>query len=134
MKFVAALAAGLVFGVGLLVSGMANPAKVLNFLDFAGQWDPSLLFVMGGAIAVTLPGFRWLKGRGQPLFVEAFEWPSAQHIDARLVLGAALFGVGWGISGFCPGPALVAVPLAATGAWAFFLCMLIGMGIARRFG
>ncbi|MEM9603372.1 MAG: DUF6691 family protein [Pseudomonadota bacterium] len=132
MTAVAAAFAGLVFGFGLLLSGMANPAKVLNFLDIAGPWDPSLLFVMGGAIAVVLPGYRLLRRREAPLFSAAFQWPTASAIDRRLLGGAALFGIGWGLGGFCPGPALVAVPLASPGAWVFFLCMLMGIGVARR--
>ncbi|MEM7378747.1 MAG: DUF6691 family protein [Pseudomonadota bacterium] len=132
MRGLAAALAGLVFGFGLLVSGMANPAKVLNFLDVAGHWDPSLLFVMGGAITVVLPGYRLLRRREAPLLSAAFHWPTATEIDRRLVSGAALFGVGWGLGGFCPGPALVAVPLMSSGALVFFLCMLVGIGVARR--
>lgn len=132
MNLIAALAAGCLFGIGLLLSGMANPAKVRNFLDVAGSWDPSLLFVMGGAVAVALPGYAVLRRREKPFFSSRFHWPTATHIDRRLVGGSALFGVGWGVSGFCPGPALVALPLAAPGTLVFFVCMLIGMAIARR--
>lgn len=124
---------GLVFGVGLLVSGMANPAKVQNFLDVAGNWDPSLAFVMGGAIAVTLPGFAWLRSRRAPWFGDAFRWPTATDLDARLLGGAALFGVGWGLGGFCPGPALTALPLAASGTLLFVPAMLVGFMLGKYF-
>ncbi len=133
MSFVMALIAGSVFGAGLLLSGMADPAKVLNFLDVAGHWDPSLAFVMAGAIAVTLPGYRWLRGRDAPWFSATFQWPNRHDIDRRLVGGALLFGVGWGLGGLCPGPAIVSLPLLAPGALVFFVCMVAGIALARRF-
>ncbi len=121
------LACGLLFGVGLIVSGMSDPAKVLSFLDLAGQWDPSLAFVMGGATLATFIGYRLVWRRPQPILENKFDIPSATRIDGRLVVGAALFGVGWGIGGFCPGPALAALPLAAPGTLIFMPAMLLGL-------
>lgn len=122
-----ALAAGLVFGLGLIVSGMVNPAKVLNFLDIAGQWDPSLALVMAGAAGTVFIGYRLVLGRGKPLVAERFTLPTATRIDARLAGGAALFGVGWGLVGFCPGPALTALGTGAAPALVFTAAMLAGM-------
>ena len=133
MAFVG-LIAGLIFGLGLVISGMANPAKVLNFLDITGSWDPSLAFVMGGAIAVTLPGFAFLRRRNAPLLAPKFQWPTRNDIDGRLLTGAGTFGLGWGLSGFCPGPAFTALSLAAPGTLVFVPCMLVGMWLARRAG
>jgi hypothetical protein len=133
MKQVFALLSGLIFGLGLIVSGMANPAKVLNFLDLFGTWDPSLAFVMGGAIGVTAPGFALLfRSRQQPLFDSTFRLPTRNDLEPKLLTGAAIFGVGWGLGGFCPGPALTALPLAATGTLIFVPFMLIGMWAARH--
>jgi len=123
--------AGLVFGLGLVVSGMANPAKVLNFLDLAGHWDPSLAFVMGGAVLVAFVGYRLVLTQSKPLLAPAFRIPPAAPIDRRLVLGAALFGTGWGLGGFCPGPALTALGLGAPGTLVFVPAMLAGMAAAR---
>jgi uncharacterized membrane protein YedE/YeeE len=132
MPVVSALAAGLLFGLGLIISGMANPAKVLNFLDVFGTWDASLAFVMGGAIAVTLPGYRILRGRAQPLFAEKFSWPTRTDLDARLIGGAAIFGIGWGLIGFCPGPAITALTVGHFSTLIFVPAMLVGMWMARR--
>ncbi len=132
MRVLSALIAGLMFGVGLAVSGMSDPAKVLNFLDIAGTWDPSLAFVMGGAVAVAFFGFRVLRGRSKPLFAESFAWPMARDIDRPLLTGAALFGLGWGLGGFCPGPALASLTLLAHGTFVFVPAMLLGMWGARR--
>jgi uncharacterized protein len=131
MGVVASLIAGLVFGIGLVISGMADPAKVKNFLDLAGTWDPSLAFVMAGAILVTFAGYRWLQPRARPFAEPQFYWPTARDIDTPLVAGAALFGVGWGLGGFCPGPSLAALPLLAQGTLVFVPAMLIGMWGAR---
>ena len=128
------LIAGLIFGLGLVISGMANPAKVQNFLDIAGTWDPSLAFVMGGAILVTLPGYALLRRRTAPLFAPNFQWPTRNDIDGRLLAGAALFGLGWGLAGFCPGPALTAIAFLAPGTLVFVPAMLAGMWLARRAG
>ena len=129
MVFISALLSGLVFGLGLIVSGMANPAKVLGFLDLAGLWDPSLAFVMGGAIAVGAVAFAVAKRRSASLLGAPMRLPSARHIDRRLVLGSLLFGVGWGVAGFCPGPALVGVGMGLAKAMAFVAAMLVGMGL-----
>lgn len=126
-KLFCALVAGLLFGLGLVISGMINPAKVQNFLDVTGSWDPSLAFVMGGALLVTTPGFWWLKSRSRPVFAERFEWPSRKDIDPRLVVGSSLFGAGWGMAGFCPGPALSALALARSEVLIFILAMVGGM-------
>jgi uncharacterized membrane protein YedE/YeeE len=124
-----ALVAGLVFGLGLILSGMANPAKVLGFLDLAGRWDPSLAFVMAGAIAVGLVAFTAARGRTLSLLGEPMRMPTATQLDRRLIGGSTLFGIGWGIAGFCPGPALVALGMGETKAAVFVLAMLAGMGI-----
>jgi uncharacterized membrane protein YedE/YeeE len=122
---IASLAAGLLFGIGLILSGMADPAKVQNFLDIAGTWDPSLAFVMAGAIGIAAPGFWLVQRRPAPLADSAFHVPPRDApIDAKLVAGAAVFGIGWGLAGFCPGPALVSLPLAAPGTLAFVAAMV----------
>jgi len=131
MRFVVTLLAGILFGMGLILSGMANPAKVQNFLDLFGKWDPSLAFVMGGAIAVTMPGFWLVQKRSMPLFANSFSMPIRSDVDGRLITGAALFGIGWGVGGFCPGPAITAVPLAAPGTLVFVVTMLVGMALAK---
>lgn len=124
-----ALLAGLVFGLGLIVSGMADPAKVLGFLDLAGAWDPSLAFVMLGAIAVGMVAFAVARQRTVSFLGDAMRLPTARQIDRRLVIGSALFGVGWGIAGFCPGPGLVALGMGEIKALAFVAAMLVGMGL-----
>lgn len=131
LRNLAALAAGLLFGLGLIVSGMADPAKVLGFLDLAGQWDPSLALVMGGAIAIGLRAFTLARKRQRTLLGEPMQLPTARTIDRRLVLGSLLFGVGWGIAGICPGPALVLLGMASGKGLAFVLAMLAGMLLFR---
>ncbi len=133
MSVLISLLIGLVFGCGLIVSGMSNPARVLAFLDLAGDWDPSLALVMAGAIAVGLPAFRvagWRQTslRGQPL-----QMPTARQIDRRLLAGSALFGVGWGLAGICPGPALVLLGSGAAKGLVFVLAMLAGMAMFTAF-
>ncbi|MDR6604567.1 putative membrane protein YedE/YeeE [Achromobacter deleyi] len=128
-----AFASGLVFGLGLIVSGMANPAKVLGFLDIAGDWDPSLAFVMGGAVLVTAAGFAGLRRRRASASGEPMHWPTATRIDLRLAAGSLAFGAGWGLAGFCPGPALVAASAGVTEALIFVAAMLAGMGIFSVF-
>jgi uncharacterized membrane protein YedE/YeeE len=123
--------AGLLFGLGLVVSMMVNPAKVLAFLDVAGAWDPSLALVMAGALAVTAAGYRWVLRQPQPWLSESFSLPTRREIDVPLIGGAALFGLGWGLSGFCPGPAVVAMVLAPGGAVPFVAAMLAGMALAE---
>ncbi|MFL1405340.1 DUF6691 family protein [Marinobacter sp. M1N3S26] len=124
-----ALITGLVFGLGLLVSDLANPAKVLAFLDLAGAWDPSLALVMGAAVAVGLVGFRLARGRNRSWLGVPLRLPTATHLDKRLILGGLGFGVGWGLAGFCPGPALVALGAGELKAIVFVAAMLAGMGL-----
>ena len=133
MPVIASLLAGLVFGLGLIVSGMANPAKVLGFLNLAGPWDPSLALVMVGAIAVGLVAFHVARKRTTSLLGAAMELPISRQIDRRLVLGSVLFGVGWGFVGFCPGPAMVALGMGEAKAVVFVVAMLLGMGIFELF-
>ncbi len=124
-----AFVAGLVFGIGLIVSGMTNPAKVQGFLDLAGAWDPSLGLVMAGAIAVGFFAFRVAKKRPTAILGGATILPSKENIDLRLVLGSIVFGVGWGLGGFCPGPALVSLGVGSVDALVFVLAMMAGMAI-----
>ena len=123
---------GLVFGVGLVVSGMSDPAKVLNFLDIFGAWDPSLAFVMGGASVTAFVGYRLAWRRARPVMLERFDIPARTAVDAPLLTGAALFGIGWGIGGFCPGPAWTALPLLAPGTLVFVPAMLVGLWSGAR--
>ena len=131
VSFLVNLGLGLLFGVGLVVSGMADPAKVLNFLDLFGTWDPSLAFVMGGAVLVAFFGYRLVFSRGRPVVGGTFHLPEWTEIDRRVVVGPAIFGFGWGLSGFCPGPAITALGLGAAGTLAFVPAMLAGMWAAR---
>lgn len=127
MTILMAALAGLVFGLGLLVSGMADPQKVLGFLDIAGAWDPSLALVMGGAIALGLPGFALARRRSRSLLGAPMQLPARQTIDALLLFGSALFGIGWGLAGYCPGPALVGTAAGLGSAAIFSAAMLAGM-------
>ena len=129
MFALSALLSGLVFGLGLIVSGMANPAKVLGFLDLAGEWDPSLALVMGGAIAVGFFAFLIAKNRTRSFIGAEMKLPTASAIDSRLLSGSALFGAGWGVAGFCPGPGLVAIGMGEPKALVFVAAMLVGMVI-----
>lgn len=133
MRILMALITGLVFGIGLIVAGMTNPAKVLGFLDLAGRWDPSLALVMAGAILVALPAFRIAARRRQSLLGEPMHLPTATRIDRRLVLGSLAFGAGWGLAGFCPGPALASLATGAVQPLIFCAAMLAGMGIFELF-
>ena len=128
-RMVVALFAGTLFGVGLAVSGMTNPQKIIGFLDVAGEWDPTLMFVMGGALLVTIPAFRLILGRPRPLLADGFVLPTETALDGRLLGGATLFGVGWGLSGLCPGPAVVAIVTGLTPVFAFVAAMVGGMAI-----
>jgi len=130
---IVAFACGLMFGIGLVLSGMANPAKVINFLDVFGNWDPSLAFVMGGAVAVTSVGFKLVMNRSKPALFSRFSIPTRKDIDGPLVIGAILFGIGWGISGYCPGPAWVALSSLAPGTLVFIVAMLAGMWLTESF-
>jgi uncharacterized membrane protein YedE/YeeE len=132
MPIFATFVSGLVFGLGLCVSGLANPAKVLSFLDVAGSWDPSLALTMASAVLVTGLGYRLAFARERPLFMGSFQLPPAGAADRRLVAGAAIFGIGWGLAGFCPGPALVALSLGSMPATVFVTAMIAGMALARR--
>jgi uncharacterized membrane protein YedE/YeeE len=129
MNTLFAFAAGLLFGLGLIVSGMADPAKVLGFLDLAGAWDPSLALVMGGAVAVGLLAYPLAKRRGNTLLGGPLQLPAKRDIDRRLVGGSLLFGIGWGLAGICPGPALVLVGYGSLKGLVFGLAMLAGMGV-----
>jgi uncharacterized membrane protein YedE/YeeE len=131
LPLVVAGLSGLVFGGGLTLSGMANPAKVLGFLDITGRWDPSLALVMGGAIAVALPAFVWARRRQSSVLGEPLPAPPRQGIDGRLLGGSLLFGAGWGLAGYCPGPALVAVGMGQGSAVLLVLGMLAGMALVE---
>ena len=122
---------GVIFGTGIVLSGMANPAKVINFFDIAGTWDPSLAFVMGGALIVTAVGYRLVFGRARPLFEGRFLLPTARNLDARLIGGSAVFGVGWGIAGFCPGGALPALGTGRIEVILFVAALLGGIFAAK---
>lgn len=122
---------GLVFGTGIALSGMANPAKVLNFFDIAGTWDPSLALVMGGALLVTAIGYRFVLKRDKPVCEARFHLPTNRRLDVPLVAGSATFGIGWGIAGFCPGGAIPALGLGESSAWIFTGAMLAGLAAAR---
>ena len=124
-----AFAAGLIFGLGLLISGLADPARVLGFLDLAGLWNPTLAFVMGGAVLATSIGYALLRRRTASLSGEPMRWPQASRLDGRLAGGSLTFGVGWGLAGFCPGPALVAAAAGIGEAAVFTVAMIAGMGI-----
>lgn len=126
---VTSLFAGLLFGLGMVISGMADPAKVVGFLDVAGDWDPSLMFVMGGALMVFMPAYFFLiKPKSKPVNAENFCLATNQSLDSRLISGAAIFGIGWGLAGICPGPALSSLALGNPGVWIFFASMMVGLG------
>jgi uncharacterized protein len=133
MKHVSALFIGMVFGLGIAISGMANPAKVQNFFDIAGTWDPSLMFVMGGALAVAAVGYRLVFNAAKhPLIDSEFHLPVSHVIDRQLVGGAAVFGIGWGIAGFCPGGAIPALGLGRSETLIFLAAMIAGIVVARQ--
>lgn len=129
MQIIMASLIGLIFGLGLIVSGMADPSKVLNFLDLSGDWDPSLAFVMGGAIIVGLFAFRFASRLQKSLLGEAMRLPTATNLDRRLIAGSLLFGIGWGLGGYCPGPALVSLTMGNPKSIIFIVAMLLGMMI-----
>lgn len=131
MQILNAVVIGLIFGAGITLGGMINPAKVLNFFDVAGTWDPSLAFVMGAALIVTAIGYRLVWKRSAPVFEVKFQVPTRKDIDLRLIGGAALFGVGWGIAGFCPGGAIPALGLFEPQAFLFVGSMLAGLYLAK---
>lgn len=132
VRTLAALGSGLVFGLGLSLSGMLDPARVRGFLDVAGAWDPCLMFVLGGAVTVSALGYRIARRLSKPAFAADFQIPANRRIDARLIGGSTLFGIGWGLSGFCPGPAVAALSSGALPVAVFVATMLVGMA-AHRF-
>lgn len=129
MQIFMALLAGLIFGIGLIISGMANPAKVIGFLDLGGKWDPSLAFVMGGAICVGMIAFGAAAKRSKTLLGEPLRLPQAKQIDKRLVFGGLAFGVGWGLAGYCPGPAVASLLIGNSKTIIFVTAMVLGMAI-----
>lgn len=130
-KTFVALLIGAFFGAGISLSGMANPAKVLNFFDIAGNWDPSLIFVMAGALLVTFIGYFFVLKRPKPVLDASFHLPTSRKIDMPLIAGSATFGIGWGIAGFCPGGAIPALGLGEPSAWIFVAAMMVGIAAAR---
>ena len=132
-RHISALLAGLVFGLGLTISEMVNPAKVLAFLDLLGSWDPSLAFVMGGALIVTAIGYRLVWMQPKPVFADRFQVPGDRSIDTRLAVGAVMFGVGWGLVGLCPGPAISALTLGGIPVLVFLAAMGTGMAAFEAF-
>lgn len=131
MRLVLSYLIGLVFGVGISISGMANPAKVLNFFDIAGAWDPSLAFVMGGALIVTALGYRFVLKRPSPMLASSFQLPTRRDLDMPLIGGSAVFGIGWGIAGFCPGGALPALGTGRSEVFIFVAALLVGIIAAK---
>ena len=131
-QFGAAVASGIVFGIGLSLSGMLNPVRVQGFLDVFGNWDPSLAFVLGGAVAIAFVGVQVMKKMRHPAFDDSFHVPTNRRIDAPLVIGSALFGLGWGIGGFCPGPAVASLSVGIPQTALFVVAMLIGMTVYDR--
>lgn len=132
VRHAVALAAGVIFGAGLVLSGMTQPAKVLGFLDWFGAWDPALLFVMGGAVVVYGAAYRLIMKRARPLLADVFAVPAAGAIDRKLIFGSALFGVGWGLGGYCPGPSVVALASGALDVIVLVAATVAGMWIASR--
>jgi uncharacterized membrane protein YedE/YeeE len=132
MRAWTAFAAGLLFGLGLSLGGMTQPAVVLGFLDIFGAWDPRLVFVMAGAVLTTAIGYRLVLRRSRPLLAERFQWPTSRRIDARLIGGAALFGIGWGTAGYCPGPALASLGAGVPALLVLVACMIAGWWLAAR--
>lgn len=131
MRLLTAYLIGLIFGLGIVISGMANPAKVLNFFDIAGSWDPSLMFVMGGALATTAIGYWLVLSLASPLIADDFHLPTANRLDTRLISGSAIFGIGWGIAGFCPGGALPALGTGKLEVFTFVLAVIAGLMVTR---
>ncbi len=131
LRLLAGLLCGALFAVGLCVAQMTDPRKVQAFLDVTGDWDPSLAFVMGGAVLLTWAGFRWVKHRTRPMLDTRFHWPVLTHVDSSLVLGSALFGIGWGLTGYCPGPAIANLLAGGQEVWWFVPSMLAGGWLYR---
>lgn len=133
VQLAAAFVVGIIFALGLAVSEMINPARVIGFLDVAGRWDPTLLLVMTGALAVTVPLFPAILRRSKPFLAARYSLPTQTRIDWRLIIGAAIFGAGWGLAGFCPGPALAALASGSPSVILFVLAMIAGQWLAARF-
>ncbi|GJD67774.1 hypothetical protein MMMDOFMJ_0690 [Methylobacterium gnaphalii] len=131
VRMITALGLGLIFGLGLALSGMLDPARVRGFLDVGGAWDPSLVFVLGGAVTVSALGYQLVRRLPRPALAETFQIPAGRRIDRPLIAGSALFGIGWGLSGFCPGPAVAALSTGALPAAVFVAAMLLGMTAHR---
>ncbi len=131
MRHILTYLTGVIFGTGIVLSGMSNPSKVLNFFDFAGIWDPSLAFVMGAAVVVAFIGYRFVLRRPKPVFEARFDIPASRTIDMRLIAGSAVFGVGWGVAGFCPGGAIPAVSTLNPSVLIFVASLIAGMLLAR---
>ena len=131
MQKIFVLLSGLLFGAGLTISGMVNPAKILNFLDLSGQFDATLIFVMGAGLIVTTIGYQLIFRRGKPFFDNQFHLPTATGIDAKLIGGAVLFGLGWGLSGFCPGPAIASLVFGYKQSFIFVAAMIVGTQLVR---
>ncbi|MDZ7853734.1 MAG: DUF6691 family protein [Halomonas sp.] len=131
LKAIMGYVAGLIFGLGLAISGMTDPARVLGFLDLFGAWDPTLMFVLGGAVVTNFIGYRLVLRRKAPLFGNAFQLPTRQDLDGRLIGGAALFGIGWGLSGYCPGPAFASIAGLSVPLLAMLIAMVAGWFLAR---
>ncbi len=132
MTILIGLLAGTLFGAGLFISGMMDPEKVIGFLDLFGNWDPSLMFVMGSALVVTVPAFKFILQRKKPFFNDAFTLPIKVNLDKPLIVGAAIFGIGWGLYGYCPGPAISSLASLNTAGFIFVPSMLVGMWFANR--
>lgn len=133
MHFLVALLGGITFGLGLAVSGMTDRNKVLNFLDLFGTWDPALMFVMGGALLVSVPGYFFVRKLQRPILSKQFFMPTNAQIDLRLIVGAALFGVGWGLYGYCPGPAIASIAYGKSETWVFVIAMTVGLMVPTLF-
>ena len=131
LKMLVNLFAGTLFGLGLAISGMVNPQKVIGFLDFAGNWDPTLAVVFSGALLVAIPAFRLVLKRSRPVLAEEFELPTNKDVDTRLLAGTAIFGIGWGLAGFCPGPAVTALASGLAPVFAFVAAMVAGMAVYK---
>lgn len=131
MRHAITFSSGLLFAFGLALGGMLDPARVIGFLDVFGSWDPSLAFVMAGAVGVNMMAYRWIRRRARPLFAETFALPIACAIDRRLVVGSAVFGVGWALSGYCPGPALTNLATGSATAIGFVIAMAAGMAVGQ---
>lgn len=129
----AALGCGTIFGFGLSLSGMLDPARVQGFLDVFGAWDPSLMFVLGGAVLVAMAGMMLVRKMAKPVLAETFDLPTKTRIDTPLVLGSAIFGIGWGLGGFCPGPAIASLPMGYGTVAIFIVAMVVGMLLHDRF-